>query len=80
MAISALSRQPQHTLITGRNGVGPCVCPSARAGETVLGVINNGTAQNQSTLFESTISVAGQIQQTSPSNLAGSEFWVVTYQ
>jgi hypothetical protein len=79
VVISALSRQPQHTLVKGRNGAGPCTLPSGRVGETVLGVVSLATASNDSANFESTISAAGQIQQTSALNLSGNEYWVVTY-
>jgi hypothetical protein len=76
MAIEALTR-PQHVLVRGRSNAGGIPVPGVNKGDTVVGVYNaNGALASSS--FESTISVAGQIQQTSGSDLSGSDFWVFT--
>jgi hypothetical protein len=65
-------------LIPGRSGAGAIPLSGVRKGETVVAVINNGTGTTDSANFESTISVAGQIQQTSGSNLSANEYWAIT--
>jgi hypothetical protein len=78
MAISVYSRGPQHALISGRSGAGAIPLPGVRKGETIAAVMNNGTGANESANFEATISVAGQIQQTSASNLSANEYWAIS--
>jgi hypothetical protein len=78
MAISVYSRGPQHVLIKGRNGAGAIPLPGARGSDQIVGVFNNGTGVNESASFETSVSVAGQIQQTSGSNLSGNEYWCVS--
>jgi hypothetical protein len=46
-------------------------------GDVVLGVYRIDTLASLSSSFETTISVAGQIKQTSGSNLSTVEVWVV---
>ncbi len=78
MAITPFTRGPQHVLIAGRSGAGAIPLSGVRKGETVVAVINNATGTNDSANFESTISVAGQIQQTNAGNLASNEYWAIT--
>ncbi len=52
--------------------------PSAQIGDRVLTAINIATGANESSSFESTISKAGQIQQTSTSNLSANQYWAFT--
>jgi hypothetical protein len=52
--------------------------PGARGSDQIVGVFNNGTGVNESASFETSVSVAGQIQQTSGSNLSGNEYWCVS--
>ena len=54
------------------------ILSGVRKGETVVAVINNGTGATESANFETTISVAGQIQQTLASNLSASEYYAIT--
>jgi hypothetical protein len=67
--------RPGHVQFTGGIGIGPCVLPSAQIGDRVLAAINVQTGANESSSFESTISKAGQIQQTSASNLSGNQYF-----
>jgi len=75
MAIAGI-RKPEPIQIKGLNGKGAISCPSIPVGSAVFGVINVTTGTNDTANFESTISVAGQIQQTSASNLSSNEYWV----
>jgi len=77
MGISGLTR-PAHTMFNAINGAGACILPSAQIGDRVLAVINISTGANESSSFESTISKAGQIQQSSASNLSGNQYWAFT--
>jgi hypothetical protein len=74
MVISGFSR-PSHVQFTGNNGIGPCILPSSQVGDRVLACVNIQTGVNESASFESTISRAGQIQQTASSNLAANAYW-----
>ncbi len=67
-----------HTEFYASNGAGACVLPSAQVGDTVVGVINIATRGNESSSFETTISKAGQIQQTSSSNLSANQYLAFT--
>ena len=75
MAISGF-KKPEPTQIRGRSTAGPIPLSGVIAGNSVFAAINIGTGANQLASFESTISVSGQIQQTSTSDLSGSEFWI----
>lgn len=72
--VSALSRKPTQLIIFGRNGAGACPCPGAVKGDSVLGAHDITTLASNSSAFESTISVTGQIQQSSVSNLSSKEY------
>jgi hypothetical protein len=61
----------------GRNGAGSVPLPGAMVGESVLAVLNISTQASGASSFETTISKAGAIQQTSGSNLSGGEFYFI---
>lgn len=52
------------------NGVGPVTLTGAVVGDAVDSVVNLSTPGDVTSSFESTISVAGQIQQTAVTNLS----------
>jgi hypothetical protein len=70
--------RPGHVMFNASNGVGPCILPSAQIGDRVLAVINIGTGNNESASFETSISKAGQIQQTSAGNLSANQYYCFT--
>jgi hypothetical protein len=76
MAIISGCKKPEPVQVKGHNGAGAIPLPGASVGSAVFGCVNIQSAVNELTNFESTISVAGQIQQTSSSNLATNEYWV----
>lgn len=55
----------QQFVVTGHNGAGSVTLTGAPIGSAVVSVVNLTTPANVSTDFETTLSVAGQIQQTS---------------
>lgn len=57
----------------GRNGVGTLALAGAVVGDNVLNVTNLSTPGDVTSSFESTISVAGQIQQTAVTNLSAAQ-------
>jgi hypothetical protein len=57
-------------LAAGNNGAGSVSFPSAVDGDIVLFALDLTTPANVSSSFESVISAAGEIQQTSSSNLS----------
>jgi hypothetical protein len=73
MAITGFSRAG-HTQFNGGSGAGACILPGAQVGEIVVGVINVTTRGSEASSFETTISKAGQIQQTSASNLSANQY------
>lgn len=65
-------------LFTGKNGAGACTLTGAAVGDKVCGMIINETdISDGSSSFESTITVADQIQQSSGSNLSAKQFTVM---
>jgi hypothetical protein len=58
----------------GSDGAGPVTVAGAVVGDNVEMVINLSSPADASADFESTVSVAGQVQQTSASNLSASTF------
>lgn len=61
---------------TGAAAAGACTLAGAVVGQRVLGVVQtNGTVASSS--FEGVITVAGQIQQTSASNLSANTYLVI---
>ncbi len=76
--VSASGRPPESLPATfGRKGAGFIPLPGAAAGEAAKDVINITTLASAAASFESTISKTGQIQQTSASDLSGTEFWFI---
>jgi hypothetical protein len=68
------------TVIGGAAAAGGIAVTGAQAGDTVVGAMQmNGAPTNASSLFESTISVSGFIQQTSNVNLAGDSYLVIVF-
>lgn len=59
---------------TGHNNTGACTLTGAKVGDLVLGVVNLTDGGGAASSFESTITVADQIQQTSASNLSAKKF------
>jgi hypothetical protein len=78
MATLGSRGQPQHALITGKNGTAAIPLPGVIAGDRVVDVRNVTTTGSEASNFETTISVAGQLQQTSASNLSGNQYWAIT--
>jgi hypothetical protein len=58
----------------GHSGVGAITVAGALVGDAVVMVTNMTTPALATSSFESTVSVAGQVQQTSASNLSASTF------
>lgn len=58
----------------GSNGAGAITITGAKVGDNVEIVINLSTPADASSSFETTVTIAGQVQQTSASNLSGSTF------
>lgn len=66
----------------GRNGAGVCTLTGAAVGQRVLALFRidaaaGALATGQSAAFEATITVAGQIQQSSASDLSTQDFVVI---
>lgn len=61
----------------GSNGAGPCMLTGAAVGQTVFNVLDLTSNTNVTAGFESTISVNGQIQQTSASDYSADSLTVV---
>jgi hypothetical protein len=55
---------------SGNNGAGACTLTGAKVGDKVIGVINLTDAADVKASYESTITVADQIQQTSATDLS----------
>jgi hypothetical protein len=68
-------RRPEPVQVKGLAAKGAISCPGASVGNAVFGMINVSSGANETANFESTISAAGQIQQTSSSNLSANEYW-----
>jgi hypothetical protein len=76
MATNGSSRAPLPVaLVQGLNGTGGCILTEVKVNDKVLGMQNIQTLGMESTSFETTVTVAGQIQQTSSSNLSGNQYW-----
>jgi hypothetical protein len=61
-------------IAAGSNGAGAVTVAGAVVGDVVIMVTNLTTPGVASASFEATVSVAGQVQQTSASNLSGSTY------
>jgi hypothetical protein len=77
--IAAVKNAPQvYPTTFGRNGAGGIPLPGAAVGDTVSDVRNiTSPLSSIASSFETSISKAGQIQQTSSSNLSAEEFWFI---
>ena len=64
-------------LAAGNNGIGSISFPAAIDGDVVLFALDLTTPANVTSSFESTISVAGQIKQTSASNLSAKNIFFI---
>ena len=64
-------------LAAGNNGVGGITFTAAASGDVLLFALDLTTPANVTSSFEPAISVAGQIQQTSSSNLSGTNIFFV---
>jgi hypothetical protein len=58
----------------GANGVGACSVMFAVRGDIVVGVYNIATGASASSSFESTVTVTGQVQQSSSANNSANEY------
>lgn len=64
----------------GLNGAGGVAIANTQPGDTVVSVTGlSGASGDASSSFESTVSVAGQVQQTSASNLSGNVYLFVVF-
>jgi hypothetical protein len=61
----------------GSNGAGAIVIAGTQIGDVVVSVTTLSTPGDASSSFESTVSVAGQVQQISVSNLSGNTYLFV---
>jgi hypothetical protein len=68
--------KPDPIQIKGLNGKGAIPINGTPSGSAVFGVINVASGNNETANFESVTTVAGQIQQTSASNLSGNEYFL----
>jgi len=59
---------------TGHNNTGACAATGVKVGDTVVGVVSITDGTSAASSFESTITVADQIQQTSASDLSTKKF------
>lgn len=63
-------------LVTGHNNVGACTATGVKVGDKVITCINLTDATDDSAKFESTITVADQLQQTDSGNLSAKKLLV----
>jgi hypothetical protein len=66
----------QQFVAAGHNGAGAVTITGAPLGAKVISVVNLSSPALASSSFEATLSVAGQIQQTSSSNLSGNTYLI----
>ena len=76
-AVAALPDNTKVYSFTGRDGAGAITLTGAAVGDKVLGVAGISTVGNAAASFESTITVANQIQQSSASNLSTVTYLVI---
>ena len=62
---------------TGKNGAGACTLASALQDDVVVGVVSITDGTDAGANFESVITVQGEIQQSSSSNLSAKKFAVL---
>lgn len=59
---------------SGKNGAGACTLTGAKVGDVVMGVLSITDGGSAAANFEAVITVAGQIQQSSASDLSTKKF------
>jgi hypothetical protein len=59
---------------TGKNGAGACTATGTKVGDKVTGIVNLTDGTTATSLFEATITVADQIQQSSATDLSAKKF------
>ncbi len=74
--IVASTRLPAFTIFTGVAAAGAVTLATANKGDFVIGLINITDDTDDNAKFESQISVDGQIQQSSASDLSSKKFLV----
>lgn len=75
--IAATQLKPEVFVAYGRKGAGAISVGNATVGESIIKVINIVSRVDTTSSFESTVSKAGQIQQTSASDLSGNEYFFI---
>jgi hypothetical protein len=75
--IAATAYRPEVITAFGRKGAGPIPFSGMSVGESIIAVINVVTRASAASSFESTCTHAGQIQQSSASDLSGQEFFFI---
>jgi len=74
----SVNRNPFYVSASGSNGAGAITTAGTQAGDIVTCVLQGGTTVPAADIFERIVSVAGQIQQNSSSNLSGNTYiWLV---
>ncbi len=73
LAVAALN----YLGFAGKNGAGACTCTGAKVGDKVAGVVNLTDGGTAAANFESTITVANQIQQSAAGDLSSKNFSVL---
>lgn len=63
-------------MVTGKNGAGACTMTGAKVGDKVICAISWTGGTDAASLFESTITVADQLQQSSASDLHASVYLI----
>jgi hypothetical protein len=66
-----------HKVFTGRNGAGVVVLAGAKVGDVVISMLNVTDITDDVGSFETTITVANQIQQVDAANLSAKKFSVM---
>ncbi len=75
--IQGTTRSPQVVRQYANNGAGACIVPGVAVGDVVAAVYNIKTIGSESSSFESKVTIANQVQQTSSSNLSQNEYWFI---
>lgn len=70
----SVNRPPFYLAVTGAAAAGPCTATGVLVGDIVTAVTQSTGAIPAADTFERIVSVAGQIQQTSSSNLSGNTY------
>ncbi len=76
--IQGTMRSPQVLRGYANNGAGACIVPGVNVGDIVVAVYNIKTLGSEASSFETKVTVANQVQQSSASNLSANEYWWIT--